>query len=105
MNKHFIFREELYDISEALELCEQGLGAEFLRAAVQYGLNGIYETKNPVIIAALDKAEKHFSTVAQTQPTIGRPKKYDDSLLAEMVASGCSTTEMAAHFGCSVRTV
>lgn len=105
MNKHFVFRRELLDIAEALEVCGRGLAGEFLYAAAQYGLQGSYDTTNPIIVTALENAEEHFSKPPERSPLGGRPANFDPYLLADMVAQGYSNKEVAEYFGCSVRTV
>lgn len=104
MNECFIFQKELLDIAEALDKCKPGLAGEFLYAAAQYGIKGEHVSSNPIVIAALAGAQEFFEK-EPVKTAGGRPRSYNPQLLADMVAQGYSTKEVAAHFGCSIRTV
>lgn len=105
MNQCFVFRKELLDIAEALEVCGKGLAGEFLIAAAQYGLTNEYETTNPIIITAMGNAEQYFPKPSERSPLGGRPTNFDPYLITDMVAHGYTNKEVAEHFGCSIRTV
>lgn len=105
MSQCFVFRKELLDIAEALEVCGKGLAGEFLVAAAQYGLTNEYTSTNPVILTALENAKEFFPRPAEKSPMGGRPTNFDPYLITDMVARGYTNKEVAEHFGCSIRTV
>lgn len=105
MSKSFIFRKELLDIADSLEVCGKGLAGEFLMAAAQYGLEGKSNSNNPIIISALNNAIQYLPQPIEKSPLGGRPVCFEPELLTEMIESGYTQKEVAAHFGCSVRTV
>ena len=105
MSKCFVFRKELLNIAESLEICGKGLAGEFLYAVAQYGVRGEYTSTNPIVIGAMENAKKYFPNETEKSPLGGRPTTFEPELLVDMVAQGYTNKEVAEYFGCSTRTV
>lgn len=104
MTEQFMFKKELLEIANTLEVTTPGTGGKFLYAVAQYGIYGEFVDEDPVIVAAMAGARSLVGPSAEKAKT-GRPRQYDPQLIADLARQGWRTQDIAKHLGCSLRTV
>lgn len=81
-NNSFVFYATALETVEELEKGYPELGAELLKAMVEYGIYGEYDTSNPIINSimaqftfSVDKAKSRYEIAKENGSKGGRPKK------------------------------
>ena len=111
MGDNFIFYSNWFDSVRQLENVRQQ--NELLRAVVEYGVTGEYESSTDGVVNALfmmirpqiDAAKERYNAKVNGGLTAGRRKTVDDEKIRELANGGLKAKEIAATLGISLDSV
>jgi hypothetical protein len=81
VNNSFVFYATNLEVIEALEETNKDLAADFMKAVIEYGIYGEYDTTNPMIKVlmiqtgfGINKAKDRYAAAVENGKKGGRPK-------------------------------
>lgn len=108
----FVFFRSVWESYQELKRKDAVLAEKFLTAVIEYGLEGEYDESDPLINAlmgsvtvSIDNAHSRRVTSQDNGSKGGRPKLYSSEKIAELVAQGRTSQQIADELGCSLKTV
>lgn len=108
----FVFFRSVWESYQELKRKDTVLAEKFLTAVIEYGLEGEYDESDPLINAlmggvtiSIDNAHSRRVASQDNGSKGGRPKLYSSEKIAELVAQGRTSQQIADELGCSLKTV
>ena len=108
----FVFFRSVWESYQELKRKDAVLAEKFLTAVIEYGLEGEYDESDPLINAlmgsvtiGIDNAHSRRVASQDNGSKGGRPKLYSSEKIAELVAQGRTSQQIADELGCSLKTV
>ena len=108
----FVFFRSVWESYQELKRKDAALAEKFLTAVIEYGLEGEYDESDPFINAlmgsvtvGIDNAHSRRTISQDNGSKGGRPKLYSPDRIAELVAQGKTSQQIADELGCSLKTV
>lgn len=108
----FVFFRSVWESYQELKRKDAVLAEKFLTAVIEYGLEGEYDESDPLINAlmggvtiSIDNAHSRRVASQDNGSKGGRPKLYSSEKIAELVAQGRTSQQIADELGCSLKTV
>ena len=108
----FVFFRSVWESYQELKRKDAALAEKFLTAVIEYGLEGEYDESDPLINAlmgsvtiSIDNAHSRRVASQDNGSKGGRPKLYSSEKIAELVAQGRTSQQIADELGCSLKTV
>ena len=113
LNNSFVFYATNLEVIETLEETDKELANDFMKAIIEYGIYGEYESTNPIIKVlmvqagfGIDKAKDRYATAVENGKKGGRPRKEIDIEKAlELESQGKTQAEIAEELGVSKNTI
>lgn len=112
INKSFVFYATNLEVIEQLENDYPELAQKLLRAIIEYGIYGEYDSNDPILKSymaligcGIDKAKERYNKAVENGKKGGRPSTIDKDKIIYLHNQGLTNKEVAAELNCSVSTV
>ena len=112
-NDSFVFYATNLEVIESLEQANAELANEFMRAIIEYGIYGEYDSKNPMVQVlmiqagfGIDKAKDRYNAAVENGKKGGRPKvNLNEQEVLEKKKELGTWKETAQYFGVDEKTL
>lgn len=108
----FVFYRSMWDSYLELSRKDEKLAEKFLKAVIEYGLDGEYDESDPIVNAlmsgvtiGIDNAHNRYNTTQDNGNKGGRPKSYSAERMIELLNEGKTYKQIADVLDCSIKTV
>lgn len=112
VNNSFVFYASFLETVEKAEKISPELANELMKAIIEYGIYGEYESDNPYIdmlmpniTTVVDKAKDRYAKAVENGKKGGRPSTIDKDKVIYLHNQGLTNKEIAAEMNCSLSTV
>ena len=112
INNSFVFYASFLETVEKAEKISPELANELMKAIIEYGIYGEYESDNPYIdmlmpniTTVVDKAKDRYAKAVENGKKGGRPSTIDKDKIIYLHKQGLTNKEVAAELNCSLSTV
>ena len=100
----FVFFRSVWESYQELKRKDAVLAEKFLTAVIEYGLEGEYDESDPLINALMGSVTISIDN-AHSRRVTSQDKLYSSEKIAELVAQGRTSQQIADELGCSLKTV